>query len=159
MSRERHVLFFGLDCASPELVLGRWRAELPVLAGLLDGASYGPLHAVHPPITIPAWASMLTGRDPGELGLYGFHQRLDRGGGAARLVDARSLRAPTVWDLAGRAGLDSIVVGFPPSYPVAPLRGCMVSGPLTPPDAVSYTFPGGLAAEISQWVGDYRFDI
>jgi predicted AlkP superfamily phosphohydrolase/phosphomutase len=159
MSRERRVVFFGLDCASPELVFGRWRAELPVLSGLLDGASYGPLHAVHPPITIPAWASMLTGRDPGELGIYGFHQRLDRGGGRARLVDARSLRTPTVWDLAGRAGLDSIVVGFPPSYPVTPLRGCMVSGPLTPPDSGSTTFPEGLAAEISGWVGDYRFDI
>lgn len=156
---ERRVLFFGLDCASPELVFGRFRDELPVLSGLLDGASYGTLRAVHPPITIPAWASMLTGRDPGVLGLYGFRERRDRAGGPAFLADSRSLRAPTVWDLAGRAGFDSIVVGFPPSYPVRPLRGCMVSGPLTPDDAVCSTFPDQLGAEIREWVGRYRFDV
>ncbi len=129
----RRLLCIGLDCASPELVLDRWRAELPVLSGLLEWGTHGPLHAVHPPITIPAWASMLTGRDPGELGLYGFRRRGDRAGGVAELCDSHSLRAPTLWDLAGRAGLDSIVVGFPPSYPPRPLRGTPPTCSRAPP--------------------------
>lgn len=159
MAPPARVLFVGLDCASPELVLGRWRAELPVLSGLLEGASYGRLRAVHPPITVPAWACMLTGRDPGELGLYGFRTRPDREGTPPRLCDSSSLQAPAIWDLAGGAGLESVVVGFPPSYPPRPLAGRLVSGPLTPPDADDYTWPPELRGDVERWVGRYRFDV
>jgi predicted AlkP superfamily phosphohydrolase/phosphomutase len=154
----RRVLILGLDCASPRLWLEQWRAELPVLAGLADGASFGPLHSVHPPITVPAWASLVTGLDPGELGLYGFHWRAQRGFDS-ELVSALELGAPTLWDLAGRAGLDSIVVGFPLAHPVRPLRGHLVGGMLTPAGARPWTFPESLASEVERWVGAYRFDV
>ncbi len=154
----RRVLILGLDCASPRLWLEHWRDELPVLADLTEGASFGPLHSVHPPITVPAWASMVTGLDPGELGLYGFHWRAERGL-ESELASGRRLGAPTLWDLAGRAGLDSIVVGFPLAHPLRPLRGHAVGGMLTPAGARPWTFPEGLADEIESWVGEYRFDV
>jgi predicted AlkP superfamily phosphohydrolase/phosphomutase len=158
VSDARRVLVLGLDCASPRLWFSRFRAELPVFAGLAREGSFGPLHSVHPPITVPAWASLVTGLDPGELGLYGFHVRAERGL-PSRLAGAESLAAPTLWDLAGRAGLDSIVVGFPLSHPLRPLRGHAVGGMLTPAGARPWTFPESLADEVERWVGDYRFDV
>ena len=155
---DRGVLCIGLDCASPELVLDRWKEELPVLARLRDGGTYGPLHSVHPPITVPAWVSMLTGRDPGELGIYGFRSRDRRSYESGPLHDARSVRAETVWDLLGREGASSVVVGFPLSYPVRPIRGAMVSGMLTPGDDSSFTWPPSLSEDIHRWVGRYAFD-
>ena len=60
--------------------------ELPNLGGLIDAGTWGPLRSVDPPITVPAWSCMMTGRDPGELGIYGFRNR-----SASRLsLDSRS---------------------------------------------------------------------
>jgi predicted AlkP superfamily phosphohydrolase/phosphomutase len=159
MATSPRVFVFGLDGACPDLVLDRWRDELPVLAGLCDGATWGPLRSVHPPVTIPAWSSLVTGQDPGELGIYGFRSRVDRSYAAPRLCDANALETPTLWDLLGAEGLDSVVVGFPQSYPVWPLQGCMVTGLLTPPDARDTTWPPALRDEIRAWVGAYAFDV
>ena len=155
---DRRVLCIGLDCASPELLLDRWKDKLPVLRGLCEGGTYGPLHSVHPPITVPAWASMLTGRDPGELGIYGFRSRQGRGYAPGPLHDARSLRADAIWDHVGRDGGGSVVVGFPPSYPARPISGAMVTGMLTPSGASPFTWPPSLSEEIRRWVGSYAFD-
>jgi len=159
--RGRRAFVFGLDCASPELWFARWREELPVISALCAEGTYGPLHSVHPPITIPAWAAMLTGCDPGQLGLYGFRGRRSRQARTATLHDATDLEVPTLWDLLGRDGRESIVVGFPPSYPPRPLRGHLVSGMLTPPGADDWTFPASLRDEVAGWVGSdrgYAFD-
>jgi predicted AlkP superfamily phosphohydrolase/phosphomutase len=56
---------------------------------------------------------MLTGRDPGELGIYGFRSRRDRSYDAPALNDAGSVNAPALWDLLGSEGFESIVVGNP----------------------------------------------
>ena len=70
------LLLIGLDCASPALVFERYRARLSNLERLMRTGSYGRLRSIVPPITVPAWAAMLTGRDPGQLGLYGFRNRV-----------------------------------------------------------------------------------
>jgi predicted AlkP superfamily phosphohydrolase/phosphomutase len=157
----RRVFLFGLDCASPDLWFDRWEAELPVVSALRRSGTYGPLHSVHPPITVPAWAAMLTGCDPGQLGLYGFRGRRSRDARGSSLHDATDLKVPTLWDLLGREGGESIVVGFPPSYPPRPLRGHLISGMLTPPDASEWTFPPGLGNEVAAWTDPgrpYAFD-
>ena len=38
---------------------------------------YGDLASITPPITVPAWACAMTGKVPGQLGLYGFRNRKD----------------------------------------------------------------------------------
>ena len=42
------------------------------------------------------------------------------------------VKTPRIWELAGGAGLSSVVLNVPLTYPAAPLRGCMVSGFVTP---------------------------
>lgn len=148
----------GLDCATPELLFERFREELPALARLMDSGTYGPLHSVHPPVTVPAWTSMFTGRDPGELGLYGFRSRPDRSYARPVLNDASRLPAPALWDLFGAMGLESIVIGHPQTYPPQPVRGALVSGMLSPPAAERFTWPHELGSQIRGWVGDYVFD-
>ena len=55
----KKVFVIGLDCADPELIFDRWREDLPNLSRLMGGGLYGPLTSSHPPITVPAWSSML----------------------------------------------------------------------------------------------------
>ena len=73
----KRVLVIGLDCAEPSLVFERWADHLPNLTNLRSNGIWGKLESTIPPITIPAWASMMTGKLPGSLGFYGFRNRKD----------------------------------------------------------------------------------
>jgi predicted AlkP superfamily phosphohydrolase/phosphomutase len=152
-------MVIGLDCADPELVFGPWLSDLPNIRRVLDAGVHGKLRSVTPPITVPAWMCMMTSRDPGELGVYGFRNRGDYSYDKLSIVDSSSIREETVWDLLGRTGKDSIVIGVPPTYPVKPLRGSLVSCFLTPGSHSQYTYPHGLRSELQRLVGDYMVDV
>jgi predicted AlkP superfamily phosphohydrolase/phosphomutase len=151
-------MLIGLDCAEPSLVLERWRGELPALSGLMDRGRYGRLRSVVPPITVPAWSCMMASRTPGDLGIYGFRNRVDHSYDALEVANGTAVKAPRLWDLATRHGKRSIVIGVPGTYPPRPLNGVLVSCFLTPADAGTYTYPPLLAREIEQVVGEYLFD-
>jgi predicted AlkP superfamily phosphohydrolase/phosphomutase len=154
------VLVIGLDCAPPELVFERWRDELPNLRGLLERGRYGVLRSSDPPITVPAWACMTSSRSPGSLGIYGFRNRRDHSYERLAIADSRSVRAPRVWDLLSARGRPVIVIGVPPTYPVTPVAGAMVSCFLTPDTETSqYTYPPQLKEEIEGLVGRYMVDV
>ncbi|WP_165232626.1 alkaline phosphatase family protein [Aquisphaera insulae] len=103
------ILVIGLDGASPERLLNDER--LQTLRYLMDAGSYGPLRGVIPPGPIPGWASLATGRDPGELGVYGPLDRSDRSYAAPAVPEAHA--APTIWDLLARDGKPAIAIGLP----------------------------------------------
>ncbi|HID08969.1 TPA: phosphodiesterase, partial [Candidatus Micrarchaeota archaeon] len=106
------VLVIGLDCLDPDLV-ERFLPQLPVLRRLIREGEFRRLRSVDPPITVPAWMCAFTGRDPGELGVYGFRNRVDHSYGGLRIATSAAFRAPAVWDELGRMGLRSVVVGVP----------------------------------------------
>ncbi len=150
-------MLIGLDCAEPSL-LESWRGELPTLAGLMERGVHGRLTSIVPPITVPAWSCMMASRTPGDLGVYGFRNRSDHTYDGGFIADSTAIRDPRLWDVVGRAGGSSIVVGVPGTYPPRPLRGVMVSCFLTPSIESRYTFPPGLRDEVEEVVGEYLFD-
>jgi predicted AlkP superfamily phosphohydrolase/phosphomutase len=155
----RNVMIIGLDCAEPSLVLERWPDRLPTLSGLAERGVSGRLTSIVPPITVPAWSCMMASRTPGELGVYGFRNRADHTYDGAFIADGSAIRVPRLWDLVGRGGGSSIVVGVPGTFPPRPLRGAMVSCFLTPSLESRYTYPPALRDEIQGLVGDYMFDV
>jgi predicted AlkP superfamily phosphohydrolase/phosphomutase len=148
----------GLDCAPPPLVFERLRAELPNLSRLMADGVYGDLESCHPPITVPAWSCMLSSRDPGELGLYGFRNRPDHSYESYRLADASAVTLPRVWDHLGDAGLRSILLGVPQTYPPRPVHGEVVSCFLARSTQVAYTHPPALRREVDEVAGGYILD-
>lgn len=159
INRGRRIAVIGLDSAPPELVFDRWRTHLPVLSKLMARGLWGTLRSCHPPITVPAWSSMLASRDPGELGLYGFRDRRSFGYDSARITSARAVTAPRVWEPLADLGARSILIGVPQTYPPFPVNGCLVSCFLTPSGAKVTTFPQQLRAELDAICGEYLFDI
>ena len=151
-------MLIGLDCAEPSLVLERWRAELPVLDGLMERGTSGRLTSVIPPITVPAWSCMMSSRTPGDLGVYGFRNRADHTYDSLTIATSAAIREPRLWDLVTRAGKPSIVLGVPGTYPPRPLNGVMVSCFLTPSLESQYTYPATLRREVEAAVGEYVFD-
>jgi predicted AlkP superfamily phosphohydrolase/phosphomutase len=116
-------MIIGLDCLEPSLVFGRWAGELPVLGDLIDRGLHGPLTSIVPPITVPAWSCMMASQTPGDLGIYGFRNRADFSYGNLFIADGSAVRAPRLWDLLGREGKRSIVLGVPGTFPPRPLNG------------------------------------
>ncbi len=153
------VAVIGLDCATPQLVFDQFKNDLPNLSRLMEEGSYGELESTHPPITVPAWSSMMSSRDPGELGFYGFRNRKDYSYDGYSLANSRAVKQPLVWDYLGKKGLRSILLGVPQTYPPRPIHGEMVTCFLTPSTDSEYTYPPSLKEEIERVSGGYILDV
>lgn len=147
-SPARRLLAVGLDGATFDLLDPLIEAgDLPFLGGLLARGRRARLTSVFPPKTIPAWYSFATGRDPGELGIFGFTEP-DGGPGRSRVV--QTFRpAEAIWDRLSRRGVRVGVLNFPlrAGYP---LNGFIVPGMLT---ERPQTYPTGLRDELETALG------
>ncbi len=155
MSRLALLGFDGLD---PELV-ERWLGDLPNLSELMSEGIHGKLESTYPPTTIPAWTSMMTSQDPGQIGLYDRRRRIGRSY-KYETVDSMAIRQKTIWNYTSRVRLEALLVGVPQTFPPKPLKGSLVSGLLTPNKELQWTYPRELANEVENAVGgDFPFDV
>ncbi|MBS7270054.1 MAG: alkaline phosphatase family protein, partial [Candidatus Freyarchaeota archaeon] len=154
----KKVLIIGLDCAAPELVFEKFLDDLPTIKKMLSHGVYGKLKSCIPPITIPAWMVMMTSRDPGTLGLYGFRHKKSYSY-ETWIANSKSIKHKTIWDIISEKGLKSCIVGVPPSYPPKPVNGCLVSCFITPDAEKDYTYPKELKNELEAKFGKYIFDV
>jgi predicted AlkP superfamily phosphohydrolase/phosphomutase len=139
-----------------------WRHELPNLGKLMDGGAYGELFSSTPAITVPAWASMTSGKDPGVLGFYGFRNRADYSYENRFIATGTAVKEKRVWDILSEAGKQSIVVGVPQTYPVRPLNGHLISSFLTPSTTnpqVQWTYPADLRGEVERLLAPESYDV
>ncbi len=155
----RKLMLMGLDCAPPALIFDRMRGELPNLEAMMDSGLYGPLRSTIPPITIPAWLVMMSGRSPGRLGLYGFRHRTDFRYHDMWIANSTRIHAPTVWDMLGDVGKRSVIIGVPPSYPPREMNGVSVGCFITPSTDSEYTYPPEAKAEVERVSGGYITDV
>ncbi len=159
MGKDVKVAIIGLDCAAPQLVFDQFHDELPNISRLMAEGAWGRLESIHPPITVPAWACMMSGRDPGQLGLYGFRNRKDYSYGGYGIANSQSLHHDRVWDILSRTGRKVILLGVPQTYPVRPINGCVVTDFLTPSTQSEYTYPHSLKEEVERVAGGYVLDV
>ena len=103
-------LLIGLDGAGLDVVRAFGRAELPQLHAHMDAGAYAALRSVSPPATLPNWATLLTGVNPGKHGVFDFTQRT----GYRVAFTAGSIRAPPTWIARlDRLGLACACLFFP----------------------------------------------
>ena len=71
----KKVAVLGLDSVPPEMLFDKLLDRLPNFKRVYARGLHGSLRTCDPPITVPAWMVMMTGKNPGELGIYGFKHR------------------------------------------------------------------------------------
>lgn len=157
--KNNKVLIIGLDCLSPVLTFENWLEDLPTIKSLTQSGLWGKLESTIPCITIPAWTSMVTGKDPGQLGFYGFRNRLNYSYDSLYFVNSTAVKYPSLWNILSSNQKESIVIGVPQTYPVKPLNGKMVSCFLTPDDKSECTYPQELKSELNNNSDGYMFDV
>ena len=114
MQQGPRVAIIGLDCAAPSLLFDQLADEVPNLQKIFFNGMYGDLASITPPITVPAWACAMTGKTPGQLGIYGFRNRKDTSYDGLSVATSLSVKEPTVWDKLGDRGKRSLLIGVPP---------------------------------------------
>lgn len=151
------VMLIGLDCGNPNLIL-KWIDDLPTFKRLIGKGTFNILKSTIPAATIPAWNSIFSGKNPGNLGLYDFviiPSYIENG-----LKPANYLYAGTsyLWDILSTAGKRQQIINIPVTYPPAKINGIMVSGGLLAPlsKGNAFTFPSTIKEEIDRISGGYE---
>jgi predicted AlkP superfamily phosphohydrolase/phosphomutase len=156
---KRKVLIIGLDSLAPQLAFEEFLPDLPTLAQLMRSGWWGSLRSTDPPITVPAWASMTTGKDPGVLGIYGFRNRKDYSYDSLYIANSLAVKEPTLWSMLSRNRMHSVLVGIPQTYPPKPLRGHLITDFLAPDTQSNYTYPEDLKDEVEKVTDGYIIDV
>jgi predicted AlkP superfamily phosphohydrolase/phosphomutase len=156
---KKRLVIIGLDCATPRTLFEDFINDCPNIKKLIESGIHGKLRTCDPPITIPAWMVMATGKKAGTLGLYGFRHRKTNTYNDFWIASSYNIKEPKVWDIIGEKGLKSCVLGLPPTYPPQKINGCLVSGFITPDSKSEFTYPQELKEEILKNSGEYLFDV
>ena len=143
-------MVIGLDCATPLTLFKDFIDECPNIKNLMGTGVYGKLRSSDPPITVPAWMVMSTGKDAGELGVYGFRHRDANSYTDFWVANSHTIKEPKIWDILGENGLKSVILGVPPTFPINPVDGNLVTGFITPDSLSNFTYPPQLKEELSQ---------
>lgn len=158
MQKSNRVLIIGLDGATWD-VLGPWinDGSLPNLARLCQSGRWGVLRSTIPPLTAAAWSTFMTGKGPGKHGVFHFVKLFDNNAPTddkPEIVNARSIKSSTLWDILGHHGRKVGLINVPMTYPPRPVNGFMITGLLTPRSASNFTYPPELSKEIADYVID-----
>lgn len=153
------VVIIGWDSAPPDLVFDQFASRMPNFTRLRSRGCWGRMRSSDPPITVPAWTCMLTSRNAGALGFYGFRNRRPGGYGTDWIATNAAVRSPRVWDYLSASGLTCCAHAVPQTYPVKPLNGLLVADFLTPSTDSDYTYPTELKEELNRVCQGYQIDV
>jgi len=140
------------DYLDPLLDQGR----MPNLERLIRQGSRGVLESTMPPITPVAFASFITGLNPGKHGIFDWAVRQGRGFQSASAV---SRRGTPFWRYLNAQGVRVGLLNIPMTYPPQPLDGFLIAGIVVPRSARDFTYPRSLLEAIEQRHGPYEVEI
>jgi predicted AlkP superfamily phosphohydrolase/phosphomutase len=130
----------GLETTIVEAMLDR--GELPNLARIKQSGSYSRLRTTYPAQTPVAWSSFATGTNPGGHGIFDFISRDPAtylpDAALSRFEPPKSAFAPPrvvnqrkgvpLWQTLSQAGVSSVVLRCPCTFPPDELNGHMIAG-------------------------------
>ncbi|MBC8327659.1 MAG: alkaline phosphatase family protein [Planctomycetes bacterium] len=151
----------GIDGATYQIIRPLVAAgELPHIARVLRQGAWGVLESETPPITPPAWVSMMTGVNPGRHGIFHFIRR-QLGSYQTPLNDASHFAGKDIHAVLGRRGWSVGSLAVPMTYPPQPQPGgYQVAGIPCPLDARLVSDSPETAAAMERVIGrPYRPDV
>jgi predicted AlkP superfamily phosphohydrolase/phosphomutase len=139
----KKAIVIGLDGFEPAVVEAMLqRSELPNLARIRQMGSYSRLQTTYPAQTPVAWSSFATGTNPGGHGIFDFISRdprtylpdaaLSRFGppknmfASPQVINQR--KGTPVWQVLSEAGIPSVVLRAPCTFPPDDIAGRMIAG-------------------------------
>ena len=100
---------------------------MPRLGAIIARGAFRETTVSLPEISSVSWTTFMTGRNPGEHGIFGFTD-LHPGTYTMSLPSFRDVKCDTIWDRLGEHKMRSVVINQPATYPARPIHGALVSG-------------------------------
>ncbi len=108
------------------------RGVMPFLSELSARGTRAVLRSIMPPLTPPAWTSLVTGKHPGEHGIFDFFQKEEPGSVYFSFASSQEIGTSTIWTLASEQQRRVIALNFPLTFPPPPVEGAVVPGGMMP---------------------------
>lgn len=144
---DRKVVVLGLDGATFNLIKP-WVKEgkLPTFKRVMEEGTSRILESTIPPISATAWATFLTGKNPGKHGIFEFRDVNPASYTylTERLVNSDFFSGSTFLDYAASQNLKVCSFFVPITYPPWDINGIMIAGGPNPDNSKSYTYPPDL---------------
>lgn len=129
------TLFIGLDGATFTVLDEMTRdlpgigVTMPYLKSFMENGVRAKLRSTPNPLTPPAWVSIMTGRSPGNHGVFDFIRAEEKAGKIYfTLYDSRDIQTESIWSIASRQERTAVALNFPITAPPRHIAGSLVPG-------------------------------
>jgi predicted AlkP superfamily phosphohydrolase/phosphomutase len=152
----KKVSIIGLDGATFRLILPLVKkGKLPTLEGMMKKGSWGELESTIHPLSPQAWASFMTGKNPGKHGIFEFIEHKPYSYDL-HYVNGGFVQGKKLWELLSNAGKRVCVINVPFTYPPDKVNGCLIAGLDSPGSHSDFCYPPHLLSELIKKFGEYQ---
>jgi predicted AlkP superfamily phosphohydrolase/phosphomutase len=147
------TVIIGLDGVPFEMITSLAEAGvMPNTQRIIKSGCIRRIASTIPDISSIAWSSIISGRNAGEHGIFGFTD-LVKGTYQMRFPSFSDMRASAFWETCEGK---SVIINVPSTYPVKPMNGVHISG-FVSIDIARAVYPGTLVSRLQEM--DYRLDV
>jgi len=109
---KKKCIFIGIDGAGRELFdkLDK-KGIIPNISRIIKKSVYQDIESTMPPLTAPAWTSILTGHDPSQHGIF-FWQTPFKINKKKKLLTGSDIKTPILPEVLNKAGYSSGMINF-----------------------------------------------
>jgi predicted AlkP superfamily phosphohydrolase/phosphomutase len=153
--RPARVFVISIDGVPYSFVKSRIRrGDFPNFKKLIENGSFRRMSSVQPCISSVAWASFMTGKNPGKHNILGF---VDKKPGTHEMFvpTSRNMAGDTIWEIMSRAGKKVFVMNVPVTYPPRRVNGIMI-GCFLCTQIAKIAYPAHVARELERM--GYKID-
>jgi len=154
MSKDNRTVIIGIDGVPYNLMKNLSDKDvMPNFKELRKEGIFTEMSSSIPEISSVSWSSIITGKNPGEHGVYGFTS-LIKGTYTLSFYHFKSLKAPTFWqrDMSKKY----VIVNVPSTYPAQEINGLLISG-FVSPDLEKAVYPPSFLEKLKNL--NYKIDI
>ena len=150
---DSRTVIIGLDGVPFKMIRTLCEMDvMPCTRELIKHGVFKTMCSSIPEVSSVAWSSMITGKNPGEHGIFGFMDLFENTY-KMRFPNFRDLKSRPFWD---EWGGKSVIINVPSTYPVREMSGVHISG-FVSVDMARSVYPQGLLEEIVEL--GYRLDV
>jgi predicted AlkP superfamily phosphohydrolase/phosphomutase len=152
----KKVSIIGLDGATFRLILP-WvkKGRLPTLAGMMQKGTWGELESTIHPLSPQAWASFMTGKNPGKHGIFEFIEHKPYSYDL-HYVSGGFIHGKKLWELLSDKDKRVCILNVPFTYPPDRVNGYLIAGLDSPGTHSDFCYPPSLLEELTKKFGKYQ---
>ncbi len=151
---KKRVVIIGLDGMPYRLIENLSnKGIMPATKKLVEKGVFKQMESSIPEISSVAWSSIITGKNPGEHGIFGY-TNIPIGTYRLSFPNFNNLRASPFWQK--DTNKKSVIINVPSTFPVKPLNGVHISG-FVSLDLERSVYPNSLIPKLNTL--NYQIDV